>query len=219
MTGLREKKKIKTFRIIRETAKELFNTIGFEKVTIEDIARKAEVGVGTVYNYFKTKYAILFEVSMEENKQAIREVRELLKEPYEDPLEHLLDLMMVHIKPFYTLDKQFIIDMFVAFFKHSTEFAKDYDFEEENEVAITMEMLKKLQEDGHLKEDIDIFSTAMVLHGLLMLNYMMVIFPLDVIPVTKENLRDVVRAQLKIVFFGMGKNNGKLLEENTGGQK
>jgi len=54
-TGLRERKKARTRRLIADTAARLFAERGYEKVAISDVAREAEVAEQTVYNYFRTK--------------------------------------------------------------------------------------------------------------------------------------------------------------------
>lgn len=54
-TGLRERKKARTRRLIADTAALLFAERGYENVTVSDVAREAEVAEQTVYNYFPTK--------------------------------------------------------------------------------------------------------------------------------------------------------------------
>lgn len=54
-TGLRERKKARTRRLISDTAARLFAERGYEQVSIGDVAREAEVAEATVYNYFRTK--------------------------------------------------------------------------------------------------------------------------------------------------------------------
>jgi AcrR family transcriptional regulator len=54
-TGLRERKKARTRRLIADTAARLFAERGFERVAVVDVAREAEVAEQTVYNYFHTK--------------------------------------------------------------------------------------------------------------------------------------------------------------------
>jgi AcrR family transcriptional regulator len=54
-TGLRDLKKARTRRLIAETAARLFAERGYERVTVSDVAREAEVAEQTVYNYFPTK--------------------------------------------------------------------------------------------------------------------------------------------------------------------
>lgn len=60
MTGLRERKKAQTRRLIAETARELFSERGFEHVTIAEVAEAADVAVQTVFNYFPTKEDLVY---------------------------------------------------------------------------------------------------------------------------------------------------------------
>jgi AcrR family transcriptional regulator len=54
-TGLRDLKKARTRRLIADTAARLFADRGYERVTVSEIARAAEVAEQTLYNYFPTK--------------------------------------------------------------------------------------------------------------------------------------------------------------------
>src|SRR2546428_13706616 len=54
-TGLRDRKKARTRRLIADTAARLFAERGYENVAVSDVAREAEVAEQTVYNYFPTK--------------------------------------------------------------------------------------------------------------------------------------------------------------------
>jgi AcrR family transcriptional regulator len=74
--GLRERKKQRTRELIAETARRLFAERGFERVTIAEIARAAEVSEQTVFNYFPTKEDLVYwrlETFEDELLAAIRE--------------------------------------------------------------------------------------------------------------------------------------------------
>jgi AcrR family transcriptional regulator len=58
--GLRERKKQQTRELIAETARGLFTERGFERVTVAEIARAADVAEQTVFNYFPTKEDLVY---------------------------------------------------------------------------------------------------------------------------------------------------------------
>jgi AcrR family transcriptional regulator len=58
--GLRERKKQQTRERIAETARRAFAERGFERVTVAEIARAAEVSEQTVFNYFPTKEDLVY---------------------------------------------------------------------------------------------------------------------------------------------------------------
>src|SRR5918911_5684965 len=58
--GLRERKKQQTRAHIAETARRLFAERGFERVTVAEVARAADVAEKTVFNYFPTKEDLFY---------------------------------------------------------------------------------------------------------------------------------------------------------------
>jgi AcrR family transcriptional regulator len=66
--GLREKKKLETWRGIRTAALTLFGERGYEATTIEEIAEAANVSRATFFNYFPNKEALVFDEDPEERK-------------------------------------------------------------------------------------------------------------------------------------------------------
>ena len=58
---LRERKKLRMRRHIVDVAAALFHQRGYDAVTVADVARAAEVGEQTVYNYFVTKEGLVFD--------------------------------------------------------------------------------------------------------------------------------------------------------------
>lgn len=58
--GLRELKKEQTRRLIAETAYRLFAERGFDRVSVAEVAREAQVAQATVFNYFPTKEDLFY---------------------------------------------------------------------------------------------------------------------------------------------------------------
>ncbi|MFX0021252.1 MAG: TetR/AcrR family transcriptional regulator [Candidatus Hermodarchaeota archaeon] len=60
----KERKALRTKKIILEAAKELFSEKGFDFVTMEEIADLAALSRATLYNYFNTKEEIYFSIGI-----------------------------------------------------------------------------------------------------------------------------------------------------------
>jgi AcrR family transcriptional regulator len=64
--GRRERQRLKTRAKITRAARTLFARKGFESTTTQEIAAKADIGTGTLFNYAKTKEDLLLLVFREE---------------------------------------------------------------------------------------------------------------------------------------------------------
>jgi AcrR family transcriptional regulator len=64
--GLRERRKLATRERIRAAAAELFTRKGYAAATMREIARRAHVGLGTLFNYARDKRDLVFLIFNEE---------------------------------------------------------------------------------------------------------------------------------------------------------
>ena len=86
-TSLRERKKQQTREALMRIALDLFETHGFDQVTVDDIAARAEVSPRTFFRYFGSKEAVLF-ADQEELLSVMREAI-AARPPEEHPLQAL----------------------------------------------------------------------------------------------------------------------------------
>jgi Transcriptional regulator len=104
MTSLREMKKEKTKKRIQAISLQLFEISGYEKTTMEKIAFEAEIGVGTLYNYFPSKVDLLFSI-IEGNMEAyISELEEIINSEM-TLQEALQEFFNIYLKSFTTYGK------------------------------------------------------------------------------------------------------------------
>jgi AcrR family transcriptional regulator len=64
--GLREQNKVEKSQRIRAAARELFSKHGYDSATLRQIAKRAHVGLGTVFNYAQDKRDLVFLIFNEE---------------------------------------------------------------------------------------------------------------------------------------------------------
>ena len=77
----RERKKRETRGRIVEAATRLFSERGFAAPTVDDIAEAADVAKGTIYNYFDSKEAILFDFLVEVERRIQGELARFAEAP------------------------------------------------------------------------------------------------------------------------------------------
>ena len=91
--GLRERKKQQTRQLIADTARRLFAERGFERVTVAEVARRADVSEATVFNYFPTKEDLFYSSLEEFEENLLAAVRD--RKPGTSVLAAFRDHMLV----------------------------------------------------------------------------------------------------------------------------
>ena len=85
--GLRERKRVERRLKILESAAVIFRRKSFDDARIEEIALQADVSVGTVYNYFPTKDALLLALADDYRSRTPELISAVVKNPPSDPVE------------------------------------------------------------------------------------------------------------------------------------
>ena len=86
--GLRASKKARTRAHLISVAIDLFSRNGIDSTTVEQIALEADVGKGTVYNYFASKEDIIVAFMADLERRAQPAVRRFSES--DSPIEGLL---------------------------------------------------------------------------------------------------------------------------------
>lgn len=116
VTNRRERKKNEVRARILSTAIELFSRHGLDAVTIDQIAEAADIGKGTVYNYFAAKEDIV--VAFMADLEARLAPRIARFRPGRSSLDRLLaDYLLLHFRlkePYHAFVRVFLAQMFLA---------------------------------------------------------------------------------------------------------
>ncbi|MEM6577360.1 MAG: TetR/AcrR family transcriptional regulator [Pseudomonadota bacterium] len=96
MSGLRERQKADREKRILKAAVTKFRAQGYHAVRIEDLADAAEVSVGTVYNYYRTKGDILIATVAMEVEEVLAAGAEIVSAPPAGVHDALCTLIFVY---------------------------------------------------------------------------------------------------------------------------
>lgn len=77
-------KRERTRRALLDAARALVYERGHDKIAIQDITERANVGLGTFYNYFETKHAV-FEAVLDEIRRRFNDRLDDIRRPIKDP--------------------------------------------------------------------------------------------------------------------------------------
>lgn len=146
-------------RII-SSAIELFSRHGFDDITVERIADVADIGKGTIYNYFRTKEDIVvaYMAGIEGALQAKIPNFAASRRPLEAVL---IDFVRFHFrlkKRYHRFVRIFLAQMFSRteqFLPHMLEMQKSID-------PPLRELFSRLQKSGRIRNDLDLGDLIMV---------------------------------------------------------
>jgi AcrR family transcriptional regulator len=165
--SIREEKKQKTKQAILDAAVTLFSSKGFDNTSIEELAKFAGIGKGTVYSYFQTKADIIHAFC-----------------DYE--LEQIHEKMMEEINVDAPILEQ-MHTIFMCEFNHVTSnrefgriFMRHAVFPDENDVQTNLEIddkyfqlffpiLERAKKRGELRDEIELLHITAHFYGLYIL--------------------------------------------------
>jgi AcrR family transcriptional regulator len=154
VSSRRERKKIAVRSQILSTAIELFSRRGLGAVTIDDIATAADVGKGTIYNYFATKEDIVVAFMADLEARIAPKIARF--RPGERPVHRTLaDYILLHFRlkePYHAFVRVFLAQMFMdtaRFLPYMVEMQKYID-------PPIHSLFASLEERGQLRADIDL---------------------------------------------------------------
>ena len=172
MAGLRERQKADRERRILEAAASLFREVGYDAARIEDIAERAQVSVGTFYNYYQNKGDILLATVGMEVEEVLAAGEGIVADPPADvilALSRLINQYYDH-SLVYLSKEMWRTAMAISIQQPETPFSKRYTALDARLCMQVTTLIQRLQLKGIVAAGIDTSAVgAMVFNNLNMM--------------------------------------------------
>ncbi len=163
--GRRSRQKQTRERRIVQAAGRLFATKGYAAVAMEDVAARAGLAVGTIYNYFPSKSALLLSIVRRETESLLARGRKILNDPPRDPLAGLSAFTEIFLTDFTRDDRRLWRELFGAAIADPSITGRRL-FEADTQLVTQLaSLLDRYRSDGVLASDLEPLPAATVLYG------------------------------------------------------
>ncbi|MBW6418804.1 TetR/AcrR family transcriptional regulator [Celeribacter sp. PS-C1] len=157
MAGLREKQKASRKRALVEAASLLFKQHGYEAAKIGEIAERAEVSVGTFYNYFPSKADLLLAIVSLEVEEVLHQGEAVLGWSHDSAPEAICRLASIYYDHslVYLTKEMWRTAMALAIQHPETPFSDRYRMLDSELVKQVTKLVEVLQAQSLLRAEID----------------------------------------------------------------
>ena len=198
MAGRREaQKRDREARILRAAAA-LFARRGYERTTMQDIAQRSRLAVGTIYNYFRCKPEIILALLKRDGDAGLQAGEEVLKRPPRDPVAAVQALLQRVIEPFAFHDRSLWRELTAAALR-DPELSTAFFAADVRLIGLVAALLRELRARGDLRPDLDEGRGAICLYAIFFTWWMA---QLTNPAIDHETLRDELCAGVHLAMHG-----------------
>lgn len=184
---------------IRQAAFELLNQFGVQKVSIEEIAKKANVSQVTIYNYFGSKDQLVFDVVKNFTEAIFEDYQKILKQPvpFKEKLERMIEQEM---KVAETINADFIMSLLES----NPEFKQYYaEFTEKRAMPFFFQFVEEGKKEGYVDPSLSQETIAFYFQM-----YYKELMSHPELYIDEEKKRKFTKEILQLFFYGLvGKEN------------
>jgi AcrR family transcriptional regulator len=200
MLTLRERQKRKREKGILNAAEKLITSKGYINTSIEEIADKAEVGVGTVYNYFQSKPKLLMALFYRYHLALIESGNAILNNPPDNAVEALCALLRVYFEgPIMLFHKDYMREIFSILVNERLSIRKETIQHDYMVIEQITELIEILQSRNLIIRDIPPDDLSMPVYSIFMMAGMTFIYNDDT---TVDSAMEFVRHNIQIIYNG-----------------
>jgi AcrR family transcriptional regulator len=201
VSNRRQQKRNLTFVSIVESAETSFGEIGYDATSMEAIALSAGVSVGTVYNYFGTKSAILTATVTRQMDKIMNDAPDRLDLGASDPVDALMPVVEEYLNAMAAYGPGIMKELIRAGFDPAqTELLAELVSTDERILVQLSESLHAMESRGLLSSHVDVDAAAFLVYSIVAVALM----AFASIPgMTPDDVTDTCRTQLGLAFSGL----------------
>jgi AcrR family transcriptional regulator len=209
-TGRRDRQKRERERRIVKAAERLFARNGFAGVAMEDVAERAGLAVGTLYNYFPSKSGLLLAILRRETDSLLARGQKILDDPARDPLAAVSAFTEIFVDDFMREDRRLWREMFGAAIADPSLVGQRLFEADAQLVRQLATLLDRYRSLGVLEGDIEATPAATVVYAVCF-TWMTAYLMND--EISAELVRDEIRSGVAIAMRGALPRSGAISRE------
>jgi len=201
MVSLREKQKERREQSILAAATELLELKGYESTSIEEIAEKAEVGVGTVYNYFHSKSELVLALSKQWTIEILKKGAVIVDNPPRDPIQAVSSLFNIYTEVLISgHSKSLLRELFAITFTEQISYTKEQLKLDYALISQVTKLMMEIKSRGQLAYGVKPEDAAYLLYMASMTNILLLISDDEM---TLESAMKAMRQSVRLIFKGL----------------
>jgi AcrR family transcriptional regulator len=200
MSDLRTRKKQKTRVAILKAARGLMIRQGFEATTMENVAARADVSVGSLYNYFENKRALLLGIMEDATEDVLQEAASVVANPGNNGQEALAQLLHGYATSLQKLNKDLLRQTMSISFTEPPENTASMFRLDEMLIEQTALLVAQLQQRSLITTEVSVEQASLTLYGTFAVAMLLWMSMPDA---DNELLHSTLDQQLFVVFRGL----------------
>ena len=196
---LREQKRLRCEQEIFAAAMELFRMKGFSQTTMQDIPDKAEVAVGTLYNYFDSKGDLLISYLSASSGSIMEKAQVAIEKEHPDPEKAVLELFGIFSELFTSHEKSLWREYLSAAYNDSNKLSGRIWGTQQGFQELLVKLIVDFQKEKIINPNLNPAVAASVLYSSFFLQFLRYINT----DLSLSQLLQDLNAQIYVTFQGL----------------
>ncbi len=207
--GLREQSILRRKARVMSAISSLMGRKRFEDITMDEIAGRAGISVGTLYNYFGSKDDLVMAFCRQKMEGSFQEARRLVDDPQRPASAAISDFLDIYMRGFGTLDRALVGRLITA------SLAREHDGRgitgfENHATTQLRQLLLRLQRTDALPGALQMDQVVFILFGL----FRDLLYQYTLSSTMELDAQRVRLAQcIDLVFRGLGARNASQVDD------